>query len=290
MSPDCTTNALIASRDRFAAENPEERVVLNGREWGVVDTGGAGPALLLIPGTLGRGDIFWQQIEALRGRARVVAVTYPATGGVVEWAGDLALLIDRRGIGRATVLGSSLGGYLAQYMAAVHAARVERLIAANTLCSVALVRQVPPYSSDLDAGPIDELRDGFGKGLNAWAASHPEQADLVALLLAEVGGRIPEPELRTRLNGIKRAPDLPAVALPAERIVTVEAQDDPLIPPFMREEVRARLKPSVAYRFETGGHFPYAARPGLYTAMLEEQLGLIPAGSSEWGGGEVRAR
>ncbi|MBE0693911.1 MAG: alpha/beta hydrolase [Aquamicrobium sp.] len=284
------TNALIASRDRFAAENPEERVVVAGREWGVVDTGGVGPALLIIPGTLGRGDIFWQQIEALRGRARVLAVTYPATGGVAEWAGDLAALMTDRGIDKAVVVGSSLGGYLAQYMAAVHAGRVERLVAANTLCSVALVRQVPPYSSDLDNGPIGELRDGFGKGLRAWAASHPEQADLVALLLAEVGGRIPEPELRTRLNGIKRAPELPAVGIPTEHIVTVEAADDPLIPPFMRDEVRARLNPSVAYRFESGGHFPYVARPALYTALLEEQLGLVPAGSTAWGEGEVRAR
>ena len=284
------TNALIASRDRFAAANPEERVVVAGREWGVVDTGGAGPALLIIPGTLGRGDIFWQQIEALRGRARVLAVTYPATGGIAEWAGDLAALMTDRGIDRAVVLGSSLGGYLAQYMAAVHAGRVERLVAANTLCSVALVRQVPPYNSDLDNGPIGELRDGFGKGLRAWAASHPEQADLVALLLAEVGGRISEPELRTRLNGIKRAPELPAVGIPTERIVTVEAADDPLIPPFMRDEVRARLKPSVAYRFESGGHFPYVARPALYTALLEEQLGLVPTGSTAWGEGEVRVR
>ena len=284
------TNALIVSRDRFAAANPEERVVVAGREWGVVDTGGAGPALLLIPGTLGRGDIFWQQIEALRGRARVLAVTYPATGGIAEWADDLAALMTDRGIDRAVVVGSSLGGYLAQYMAAVHAGRVERLVAANTLCSVALVRQVPPYSSDLDNGPIGELRDGFGKGLRAWAASHPEQADLVALLLAEVGGRISEPELRTRLNGIKRAPELPAVGIPTERIVTVEAADDPLIPPFMRDEVRARLNPSVACRFESGGHFPYVARPALYTALLEEQLGLVPTGSTAWGEGEVRAR
>ena len=284
------TNALIASRDRFAAANPEERVVVAGREWGVVDTGGAGPALLLIPGTLGRGDIFWQQIEALRGRARMLAVTYPATGGIAEWADDLAALMTDRGIDRAVVVVSSLGGYLAQYMAAVHAGRVERLVAANTLCSVALVRQVPPYSSDLDNGPIGELRDGFGKGLRAWAASHPEQADLVALLLAEVGGRIPEPELRTRLNGIKRAPELPAVGIPTERIVTVEAADDPLIPPFMRDEVRARLNPSVACRFESGGHFPYVARPALYTALLEEQLGLVPTGSTAWGEGEVRAR
>ena len=46
-------NSLIAARDRFGASHPEQRVVVNGREWGVVEAGKAGPALLLIPGTLG---------------------------------------------------------------------------------------------------------------------------------------------------------------------------------------------------------------------------------------------
>src|SRR5215207_2052031 len=111
-------NRLIAARDRFAALHPEQRIVINDREWGYVAVGDSGPALLLIPGTLGRGDIFWQQIEALEGRARIVAVTYPRNGGVTEWASDLAELCGRLDLGRVTVLGSSLGGYVAQYFAA----------------------------------------------------------------------------------------------------------------------------------------------------------------------------
>ena len=282
------TNALIHSRDRFASAHREERVTLNGREWGVIEIAGDGPALLLIPGTLGRADIFWQQMEALTGRARILAVTYPATGGVAEWADDLAAFLDASGIATTTVLGSSLGGYLAQYMAAAHPARLDRLVAANTLYDTAPARQNPPYSSDLDAAPIDELRAGFGRGLGAWAVSHPDQKAMVELLLAEVGGRIPEPELRCRLKGIKNAPALPPVGVDRERIVTIEASDDPLIPPFMRDEVRQALRPAVAYRFDGGGHFPYIVRPELYLAILEETLGLVPAGSTPWGAAPER--
>jgi pimeloyl-ACP methyl ester carboxylesterase len=107
--------------------------------------------------------------------------------------------------------------------------------------------------------------------------------------MAEVGGRIPEPELRARLNALKRGPELPPLDLPRESIATIESVDDPLIPPPMREAVRARLQPSIAYRFEWGGHFPYVARPDLYVALLEEQLGL-PITRGSWGEGEVRAR
>lgn len=250
------TNRLIAARDRFAKDHPEQRVVIGGREWGYVKAGENGPALLLIPGTLGRGDIFWQPIEALKDRARIVAVTYPESGGVAEWAGDLAQLCGSLGLVRVTVLGSSLGGYLAQFFAAAYPHLVEGLIATNTLHSVADVAMRPPYSSDLDNAPIEELRAGFGRGLGAWRDAHPEQADLVDLLMAEVAGRIPEPELRTRLNALKRGPELPPLDLPPERMATIESADDPLIPPPMREAVRARLKPATAYLFEWGGHFP----------------------------------
>ncbi|MBO1907914.1 alpha/beta hydrolase [Microvirga sp. 3-52] len=282
-------NRLIADRDRFASLHPEQRIANGGREWGYVQAGDRGPALLLIPGTLGRGDIFWQQIEALKDRARIVAVTYPGSGGVTEWAGDLAELCGRLELGRVTILGSSLGGYVAQYFAATYPNLAERLIAANTLHSVADVASRPPYSSDLDNAPIEEIRAGFGRGLGAWRDDHPEQAELIDLLMAEVAGRIPELELRTRLNALKRGPALPPLELPRDGIATIEGADDPLIPPQMRDAVRARLNPSVAYLFEWGGHFPYVVRPDLYVSLLEEQLG-VPVTGDGWGKGEMRAR
>lgn len=269
------TTPLQRARDAFAALHPEARIDLNGRDWGVIDMGGAGPALLLIPGTLGRADIFWQQMAALGDRMRIVAVSYPAAGGVAEWTDDMALLLDRLGIASAGVLGSSLGGYLAQYMAARHPERIAQLFAANTLHSVDGLAARPPYSNELDAGPIETLRAGFGDALRAWGAAHPEQGDLVALLLAESDGRILEPELRTRLKAIKHGPELPPLpeALRA-RCVTIEADDDPLVPASMRDAVRARLKPARSYRFQWGGHFPYVVRPDLYTAILAFETGL----------------
>lgn len=268
------TNPLIAARDVFAAAHPEIRETVNGREWGVVDTGGDGPVLLMIPGTLGRGDIFWQQMAALAPELRVIAVTYPATGGVAEWAGDLDTLCAARGLGPVAVLGSSLGGFVAQYLAGAHPDRVAHLFAANTLHSIDGLATRPPYSSDLHHGAIETLRDGFGAGLRAWAAAQPQFAPLVALLLAEVGGRIPEPELRRRLIALKEGPELPPCPLPPERVTTIESDDDQLIPPPMRAAVRARLSPGVAFRFLAGGHFPYVARPEPYIALIRERMGL----------------
>lgn len=275
------TNPLISARNTFVRHHPEQRLTLNSRDWGHFPAG-EGPALLLLPGTLGRGDIFWQQMAALQDRLRVVAVSYPETGGIAEWAEDLAALLDHLGIETASVLGSSLGGYLAQYFTATHPERVATLFAANTLHSAAGITDKMPYALDLDAAPIDDLRKGFSQGLGLWAETHPDQSDLIELLLEEVAGRIPEAELRMRLKALKTAPELPPLPLSQDRIVTVETDDDPLIPPAVRAAVRARIDPITAYRFAWGGHFPYAVRPRTYTALLEQVLGLAVTGP-DWG-------
>ena len=56
----------------------------------------------------------------------------------------------------------------------------------------------------------------------------------------------------------------------------------------MRVAVRERLKPGTAYRFLHGGHFPYVARPDLYTSMLEAIMNLEQTGP-DWGAGEERS-
>ncbi len=264
-------NHLIDSRDAFTRQYPEQRVSVNGREWGTLRLGDTGPKLILLPGTLGRADIFWQQIEALHGRAQIQALSYPASGGLEDWAADVVALMaeDMQG---AVVLGSSMGGYLAQYLAATEPALFSGLIAANTLSSVKGIDQAMPYALDLDATPIADLRQGFTGGLAQWAAPHPNAA-LSALLIGEVEHRIPAGELVARLKLLKHAPELPAPALPQSRTFIIDVGDDHLITAPMRAQLREML-PAKAFHFTTGTHFPYVTRPADYTAILEQVLGL----------------
>lgn len=278
---------MIDQRDQFSKRNPEQIQVINGREWGVIKTGNSGPALLLIPGTLGRADIFWQQIEKLSDRAQILSVSYPATHDIAEWAMDMAQLLDLHNIERTTVLGSSLGGYLAQYFAAVYPKRTVGLIAANTLSSVAGLTDKPPYSTDIANTPIETIRDGFLSGMKAQRHEAPEYVALIEMLVAEVEGRIPEDQIKSRVLALKHAPDIPENTIGSENIVVIEAEDDPLIIEPVRAKVRKTLSPSVTYRFKQGGHFPYVVRPDAYLSILEERLGLEITGD-DWGKGEVR--
>lgn len=285
-------SALVAERDAFAARNPETIQSLGGRRWGVIDLPAppSAPVLLLCPGTLGRADVFWRLLSRLEGRARLIAVTYPRSHALADWTDDLARLLDRLGLASAAVLGSSLGGYVAQVFAGRHPSRTETLIAANTLADTGPLATRPPYAGDPAKAPMSLLRQGFARGLSAFAAANPDQAELMGLLLQDAEGRIPARHLRARILALKLAPPVPPHALPPARVHVIEAEDDPLIPPEMRAQVRDRLAPGTVWRFATGGHFPYVARPELYAAAVEEALGLAAPGAGPWGDGPVRTR
>ncbi len=282
-------NTLIQSRDGFLSIIPEEEILLNGRKWGLIRAGSIGPRLLLLPGTLGRADIFWQQIDALKDRCQILSVSYPEEYRLENWAADILALLEQENWEEVSVLGSSLGGYLAQYLVSSSPDRFLNLVAANTLCSTAEIQTKPPYSLDIQNIPIEKLRQPWIEGLEAGKSENPDRDQMTDLLIAEVNGRIPELELKARLMALNQAPQLPTNSFPNTKIYSVEADDDPLIPTEMREMVRIRNKPEIAYTFIEGGHFPYLIRAETYTAMLEEILGL-QVRLDGWGTGSVRKK
>ena len=66
--------------EEFRRRHRERAVRAGGQSWRVIETKGprGAPVLVMLPGTLGTAEIFWNQIAALKGRVRVVSVTYPA--------------------------------------------------------------------------------------------------------------------------------------------------------------------------------------------------------------------
>src|SRR4051794_4558328 len=115
---------------------------------------GSGPPLLLVHG-LGYGRWGWEPIvERLAGRFEVVTVDNRGIGGsdappgpyrTRVMAEDLVKVLDDAGLDRVSVVGTSLGGMIAQELALRHPERVDRLVLAATIPGGARTVPMPPY-------------------------------------------------------------------------------------------------------------------------------------------------
>src|SRR3712207_1494290 len=96
------------------------------------DVRGEGPPLLLVNG-LGFGRWGWfKQIPAFSRHFRTI--TFDVRGerdlanGVADLTGEVVALLDHLGVGKTHVLGTSLGGFVAQELALARPDLVDRLV------------------------------------------------------------------------------------------------------------------------------------------------------------------
>ena len=251
---------------------PEQRVTLNGLKWGVRDTGGSGPVLVMLPGTLGTSEIYWQQFEALRVQVRVIGFTWPQVADTVRYADGVLAYLDQQGIARASIQGSSLGGFVAQLFAVRHPERVETLFIGNSLCDPHKRSGRPRTAKQAEATAPSVFR----KESIERARTFPDNDDglrlLKAVMLEQGEHQIPARSLKARVLALLHSEAIPAQRISDERIVIIDSEDDPIIDSTTREQVLARHPGAEAHRFPSGGHFPYISRAADYTAILRKRL------------------
>jgi pimeloyl-ACP methyl ester carboxylesterase len=250
------------------------RVRAGGLWWDVIETKGkpGGPALVMLPGTLGTAELWWNQIATLGGEVRILAVTYPRIGAIERLADGVAALMSARGIERASVVGSSLGGYLAQFLAARHPARIDTLFIGNSLTDPKQVNPARKSPAELRQAPPAALRAIVLGSVESWSEPEPVFAEIKRILRHSGTKLISGPKLKARVLAVATGSAVPALPLPPERIVIVDCADDPLIPESTRQLMRQTYPKAQAYTLPVGGHYPYVTRAERYTEILRAHL------------------
>ncbi len=127
--------------------NPTNTIRANGQDL-YFETHGQGPPLVLVMG-IGYDSSLWKlaQLPALSKKFRVILFDNRDVGrsslargpyGIADMADDVAGLLDGLDVGRAHILGLSMGGLIAQQVALRHPTRVDRLVLAG--CGAAPAR------------------------------------------------------------------------------------------------------------------------------------------------------
>ncbi len=261
------------SLETFRQEHPPKVLLMDGVTWEYTVFGEGPDTVLFLHGMAGAYDIWWQQMEDLASDFRVVSVTYPPVDSLEGLAQGLERVLDREGIDRTALVGTSLGGYLAQYFIKTRPQRVTKVVLGNTFPPNTLyLRQYRPIVSLAPFLPewmvLGIFRQGFFQRV------HPSsQSNLLLIyLLEQTYGSMRKEDVVSRARcvlDVFEPPDLEALGIP---VLIIESANDPLVPPELRAQLKALYPNAQVYTFSDAGHFPYVNRGETYNQLLRNFL------------------
>jgi maspardin len=275
---DLATNvdpAVTASLQTFREKYGIKKVNVQGKDWEYIDVGrGNNEAILFLHGMTGAYDIWWQQIDALKGDYRIVSVTYPAVNSLEEMdLGVMSILANER-LPLVNIVGTSLGGYYAQYFVAKHPEHVLRAVFANTFPPNDLIKEkngtigaLLPFLPNWLV--MNTLRDSFQNSI--YPASGNSDVTL-AYLLEMSYGRMSKAQVAGRYHCVVDSFTPPDLAKQGPLALIIESDNDPLVEPALREQLKETYPIALVVTLENGGHFPYLSMPEKYTEILLQFL------------------
>jgi pimeloyl-ACP methyl ester carboxylesterase len=258
---------------------------------------GSGEPLLLIPG-LGLDHTYYKLGEPIiREKCETILVDPRGIGRSSKddvdysaelWADDFAALIEALGIGRAHVLGSSLGGTTALEMAVRHPAQVRSLIVVGGFSE--LTRSV-----ELNYALRKKLIAKIGIGeemaefMGLWIMSREfidSEAGFAVLEASKENVKKNSPDLYVRfLDAIlqlgRRCPgkplppltaNLPTISAPT---LVLCADNDHFIPASLSKLIAESIPGALYREIPQGGHIPFIERPRDTAAAVSEFIGSL---------------
>lgn len=241
---------------------------------------GDGPALVFL-GSLGSTTEMWlPQLDALHRDFRVIALDHRGHGRspliegtptVADLAADVLDTLDTLGVSEFGVIGLSLGGAVAQYLAATS----PRVTAAAFLCTAAKFGEAQGWLDRAAAtraegtGSLAEavIARWFSPG---WLEANPASRAHFEQMVADTSDEgyalcceaLSTWDLTDRLSEI---------TVP---VLTIAGAEDPSTPPATVEIIAAGVGgPATAETLSPGAHLPTVERPAEVSALLARHFG-----------------
>jgi pimeloyl-ACP methyl ester carboxylesterase len=222
---------------------------------------GEGPALILVHGAGGTGRIWHRQMGVFSDRFRVIAPDLPGFGGtdffpdavtVRGYGSFIAGFMDAQGIGSASVMAHSFGGWASCWFASEFPERLERLVL------------VAPSGLHIESSPVMSVPELIAelKRFYSYSVDEPEElTKAIDTITRLTGSGAFRPDLDKRL---------PLIKSPA---LIVWGRDDKVVPPAYSGLFRDGIKGSVLKVIDGAGHLPFMERPDEFNKAVLGFLG-----------------
>jgi pimeloyl-ACP methyl ester carboxylesterase len=247
---------------------------------------GSGPPVVWIPGTGLCGSTWQPQVAHFADRFRCLTVDLRGSGGtggedtdfsVADMTADVAGWLDAVGIGRAAVVGLSLGSAVAQELAIARPDLVDRLVLLATWSSSSAEHHIRRHFESrlyaLEHGPLDVYAQfGFWMSSPTLYDTEPERQAAVERSLAEHMSR----NLRGTAGhfradlGHETRDRLPQIACPT---LVVHGDEDLITLPRYNRTVAELVPGATLATIPGAGHLSWLERPAELNALLGDFLG-----------------
>jgi pimeloyl-ACP methyl ester carboxylesterase len=259
----------------FRKLHPPKEVRIGGKRWEYVALGQGEKTILFLHGMTGAYDIWWQQMVPLSEQYKVMSVTYPPVETLEELSQGVLAVLEAEGVQRAHMVGTSLGGYLVQYLMVHHPERIEKAVLGNTFPSNDILRQrnqslirILPFLPNWLV--MRFFRNNFVNTIYP-AAGHSEL--VLAYMLEQVSGRMSKAQVVGRAKAVIEPFAPPDPAALGIAVMIIEADNDPLVEAALREQLKATYPSARVHTLHAVGHFPYLNDAARYTDLLRAFFG-----------------
>jgi pimeloyl-ACP methyl ester carboxylesterase len=258
--------------------HPTQFISVHGKIWQIRDTASKKiatdvPPLVLLPGALGTGDVFHHLLTGLGERQRLISVSFPPLADSGALADSLVQLMDAMDLSVIDLLGTSLGGYVAQIMALRHRQRIRKLILANTFYDPGLQQARWPPAEQYAKLSSDEVLAAARLQLKNGPTPTPAHSELKQLMLALVGEQQDRNHVKAMRLAVLTAKPLEKVTIEAANLTLIDDEFDPVIATETRIQMRHRYASSRLFKISEGGHFPAILQPSAFQDAIVAALG-----------------
>jgi pimeloyl-ACP methyl ester carboxylesterase len=263
-----------SSLNDFRLSGNLKHVPINGFDWQYLSTGAGKKSLLFLHGMGGGYDIWWQQINHFKKSHRIISVTYPPVKNLADLSAGIIAIIDREAIDNIAVIGSSLGGYLAQYLVKKYSERIERAVFANTFPpnqvlanKTTTLRRILPWLPEWLI-----MRNFRRTSLKAIYPASGYSELVLAYMKEQSYGMMSRDQFLARFFCVLDSFDPPAMDKLNVPALIIESDNDPLIDKHLRDLLKSTYPSVPVVTQHEQGHFPYLNAPQEYNRTLERFL------------------
>ena len=236
-----------------------------------------GPPLVFI-NSLGTDFRIWSEVAEILApdfrlviydkRGHGLSESGPDKSDIADYARDLAALLDSVGVARATIVGLSIGGLIAQELYRQSPERVAALVLCDTAAKIGTDEVWDQRIAQVERGGIEAIADSV---LERWFSAHfraarsTELAGMRAMLT-----RTPRQGYLAACGALKRADLRPYAGQIQAPTLCLVGDEDGSTPVALVKETAALIPGSRFEIIKSAGHLPNVEKPKIVAELVAE--------------------